>query len=72
MSENNAGWSGILKARYGNVKLKVLVGDISMVGKKYSIWWRDVLLSDNYAILLNNHFASAINCEVGNREEIHF
>lgn len=39
LSENNAVWNGILKARYGNIKLKVLVGDILVVGKKDSIWW---------------------------------
>lgn len=35
--ENNAIWSGILKARYGNIKLNVLVGDSLVVGKKVSL-----------------------------------
>lgn len=47
-SDNEAVWHGVLKAIFGNVKLKVLIGDKSVVGKKYSIWWRDILLSDNY------------------------
>ncbi|XP_058767957.1 uncharacterized protein LOC131641677 [Vicia villosa] len=72
LSEKEAVWSGILKARYGNVKLKVLIGDISVVGKKDSIWWRDVLVSDNYVLLQDKHFAGAIDCEVGNEEEIPF
>ncbi|XP_058784820.1 uncharacterized protein LOC131659680 [Vicia villosa] len=38
LTENDAVWCGILKARYGKVKLKVLVGDIPVVGKKDSVW----------------------------------
>lgn len=56
LAENDAVWCGILKARYGNVKLKVLVGDISVVGKKDSIWWRDFFMSNNYERLLDKYF----------------
>lgn len=39
LSNNEAVSRGILKARHGNVKVKVLIGDISVVGRKDSIWW---------------------------------
>ncbi|XP_058774304.1 uncharacterized mitochondrial protein AtMg00310-like [Vicia villosa] len=48
LTEKEAVWRDLLEARYGNVKVKVLIGDISVVGKKDSIWWRDILISDNY------------------------
>ncbi|XP_058742524.1 uncharacterized protein LOC131614996 [Vicia villosa] len=65
LTEKEAVWSGILKNRYGNPTLKVLVGDISVVNKKDSIWWRDLLTSDNYANMGENHFAGAVTCNVG-------
>ncbi|XP_058722219.1 uncharacterized protein LOC131594138 [Vicia villosa] len=34
LNENDAVWSGILKARYGKVKLKVLVGDVAVVDRR--------------------------------------
>lgn len=37
LSDDEAVWRGILNARYENLKLMVLVGDISAVGKKDSI-----------------------------------
>ncbi|XP_058725510.1 uncharacterized protein LOC131596787 [Vicia villosa] len=72
LNENEAVWSGIIRARYGKVKLKILVGDMAVVGKKDSIWWRDLMVSDNYERLLVNHFSRAINCSVGNGEDIPF
>ncbi|XP_058734227.1 uncharacterized protein LOC131605957 [Vicia villosa] len=54
------------EARYGNTKLKVLIGDVSVVDKKDSIWWIDIIISDNYENLIFNHIAGAINCRVGN------
>ncbi|XP_058750874.1 uncharacterized protein LOC131623896 [Vicia villosa] len=72
LSEDEAVWQGILEARYGNLKVKVLIGDSSLVGKKDSIWWRDILISDNYAFLHENHFAGAVECHVGNGENISF
>ncbi|XP_058755190.1 uncharacterized protein LOC131628373 [Vicia villosa] len=68
--EKEAVWRDILEARYGNLMLKVLVGDNSVVEKKDSIWWRDIITSDNYENLNNNHFAGDIDCSVGNGAEI--
>ncbi|XP_058747098.1 uncharacterized protein LOC131620094 [Vicia villosa] len=68
--EKEAIWRDIIVPVYGNVKLKVLVGDNSVLEKKDSIWWRDLILSDNYENLQNNHFARAIDCTVGNGENI--
>ncbi|XP_058725667.1 uncharacterized protein LOC131596956 [Vicia villosa] len=70
--ENDAIWCGVLKARYGNSKCKVLIGDVSVVGNKDSIWWRDVLLSDNYDCLLDKHFAGAVDVRVGNGDATPF
>ncbi|XP_058756592.1 uncharacterized protein LOC131629811 [Vicia villosa] len=61
--EEEAVWRGILVSRYGNIKLKVLIGDVSVVEKSDSIWWRDILTSDNYAALLNQNFSGAISCK---------
>ncbi|XP_058740935.1 uncharacterized protein LOC131613265 [Vicia villosa] len=66
LTEKEAVW------RYGKVKVKVLIGDISVVGKKDSIWWRDLLISDNYENLNSNHFAGAIECTVWSGKDIPF
>ncbi|XP_058759424.1 uncharacterized protein LOC131632711 [Vicia villosa] len=58
--EEEAVWRGILVSRYGNIKLKILVGDISIAEKSDYIWWRDILIFDNYAALLNQKFSGAI------------
>ncbi|XP_058768826.1 uncharacterized protein LOC131642615 [Vicia villosa] len=70
--EDDAVWSGILRSRYGNVKRKILIGDSSVVEKINSIWWRDILLSDNYVFLLNSNFPGAVICELGNGINIPF
>lgn len=63
-------WRDILEARYGNLNLKVLISDVSMVNKNDSIWWRDLLISDNYEQLIFEHFAGAIKCNLGNGVDI--
>lgn len=63
-------WSSILNFRYRNPKLKVLIRDKINVNNRDSIWWRDLLLSDNYVNLKENHFAGAAKCTVGNRWDI--
>lgn len=65
-------WSCILKHRYGNPDLKVLVGDINDVTNKYSIWWRDLLTSDNYANLEENHFVGVVSYIVGDGNNVLF
>ncbi|XP_058784562.1 uncharacterized protein LOC131659376 [Vicia villosa] len=72
LTEKEAVWCNVLKARYDNVKLKVLIGDISVGGKHDSIWWRDVLISDNYERMGDRHFARAVDCTVGNGKETPF
>ncbi|XP_058775283.1 uncharacterized protein LOC131649540 [Vicia villosa] len=68
LTEKEAVWRDLLEARYGNIKLKVLVGDLSVVNRKDSIWWRDLIISDNYENLLLENFSSAIHVSVGNGE----
>ncbi|XP_058765309.1 uncharacterized protein LOC131638782 [Vicia villosa] len=46
--------------------------DNSVVNNSGSIWWRDLLLSDNYILLSENNFAGAVNCRVGNGMNIAF
>lgn len=65
-------WRRVLEIRYENVKKKVLIGDSSVIGSKDSIWWRDVLLSDNYIALLFHNFTGAISCKLGNVQHIPF
>ncbi|XP_058756418.1 uncharacterized protein LOC131629651 [Vicia villosa] len=60
LTDKEAVWREILEARYGNLKLKVLIRDISVVEKSDSIWWRDLVLSDNYANLHEDHFSGAV------------
>lgn len=64
--EEEVVWCGILKDRFRDVKRKVLIGDISVVGKMDSIWWRDLLLSNNYESLFSQNFSGAVSCVVGN------
>ncbi|XP_058733994.1 uncharacterized protein LOC131605683 [Vicia villosa] len=59
-------WKDLLEARYGNTRLKVLIGDVSILSKKESHWWRDLIVSDNFERLLFDHFMSAIKCNIGN------
>ncbi|XP_058742102.1 uncharacterized protein LOC131614547 [Vicia villosa] len=66
LMDKEAVWRDILEERYGNIKLKVLVGDLSVVKKKDSIWWRDLLTSDNFENLLLDNFSSAIQVKVSN------
>lgn len=70
--DEDAVWRGILHSRCGNIKKKVLIGDISVVEKSNSIWWRDMLLNDNYVSLLNNNFSGAISVSVGIGEVVTF
>ncbi|XP_058752225.1 uncharacterized protein LOC131625382 [Vicia villosa] len=65
LTDRDAVWRDLLEERYGNVKLKVLVGDVSVVDNKDSIWWRDLILSDNYENLLVDNFSSVIRVKVG-------
>ncbi|XP_058725731.1 uncharacterized protein LOC131597026 [Vicia villosa] len=70
--EGEVVWRGILSSRYDNVKMKVLIGDISIVEKSNSIWWRDILVSDNYVYLLDQHFAGVVYYNVGNGNNVPF
>ncbi|XP_058733800.1 uncharacterized protein LOC131605468 [Vicia villosa] len=66
LTEKEAVWKDLLEARYGNLRLKVLIGDVSSLSKKESHWWRDLIVSDNFERLLFDHFTSAIKCNIGN------
>ncbi|XP_058764653.1 uncharacterized protein LOC131638121 [Vicia villosa] len=66
LTDKDAVWRDLLEVRYGNIKLKVLVGDSLVVQKKDSIWWRDLIISDNYDNLLLDNFSSAVLVSVGN------
>lgn len=58
-------WSSILRHRYDNPELKVLVEDSSVLCNKDSIWWRDLILSDN-SVDSNDRFAGDILSKVVN------
>lgn len=47
LKEAGAIWVRLLCIRYGNVKLKVIVGNDTMLMSKDSIWWRDLVTCDN-------------------------
>ncbi|XP_058783792.1 uncharacterized protein LOC131658523 [Vicia villosa] len=66
LTEKDAVWRDLLVARYGNIKLKVLVGDSSVVHKNDLVWWRDLIISDNYEKLLLENFTSVVRVIVGN------
>lgn len=70
LTEKNAIWRDIMEARYGNLKSKVLIVDISVLNKHDSIWWRDLILLDNYEHLLFDHFTGAVRCNLGNDSNI--
>ncbi|XP_058784295.1 uncharacterized protein LOC131659071 [Vicia villosa] len=72
LTDEEAVWRGILISRYGDVKRKVLVGDVSVTEKAGSIWWRDLLLSDNYLSFLTHNFAGAIFCKIGSGTDTPF
>lgn len=72
LSENKAVWCGIINHRYNNLALKFLVADVSVVNKQDLIWWRDLLISNNYANLGENHYAWAVSCNVGDGESVSF
>lgn len=70
--EDDAIWKDILVSRYVNIKLKALVGDVSIIRNSDSIWWRDTITSDNYVSLFYQNFSGAINCRVGNGKAVPF
>lgn len=72
LNEKDMVWSSVLKRIYKNQELKVLIGEKSVLTNRDSIWWRDLLLSDNYVNLQDNHFTSATTCRPGNGVNIPF
>lgn len=42
LTDKDTVWHGTLSSRFGNLKMMVLIGDISVVEKRYSIWWRGI------------------------------
>ncbi|XP_058775768.1 uncharacterized protein LOC131650044 [Vicia villosa] len=72
LSEEEVVWRSILVSRYGEVKKKVLIGDKSVVHKSDSIWWRDIIIVDNYSSLFYHNFAGAVECNVGNGTDTPF
>lgn len=72
LTEDEAIWSDILTARCENAKRKVLIGDISVVEKNDSIWWRDLLISDNFMFLQDHSFANAVLCKIRSGNHVPF
>lgn len=70
--EKEGVWRSILKSRYVNLELKVIVSDKNVVSNSDSIRWRDLLTSDDYVNLMENHFAGSVNCCVGNGKDTPF
>ncbi|XP_058733018.1 uncharacterized mitochondrial protein AtMg00310-like [Vicia villosa] len=64
LNETNTFWLKLLSSRYGNVKVKVQVGDSSMSTSKDSICWRDLILSSNIEEVDQNCFNRGFLCKV--------
>lgn len=45
ITEKDTVWCNLLRWRYGEPRLKVIVGNNSVLGPKDSIWWRDLVQS---------------------------
>lgn len=72
MTKHEAVWSNILKSRYRNPVLKVLIEDKSVLFSRDSIQWRDLVKSDNSIFSLANRYAGVVHCLVKNGEETSF
>ncbi|XP_058783955.1 uncharacterized protein LOC131658705 [Vicia villosa] len=72
LTEENDVWKGILETRYGNVRRKVLIGDISVIKNSDSIWWRDLIISDNFELLLFQNFTGAVKCNIRDGQDVPF
>lgn len=48
LKEDNATGSNILKYKYVNPTLKVLIDDETVLSNRDSIWWRDLVLYDTF------------------------
>lgn len=66
INEHEVVWSRLLRGRYVDPVIKVLIGDDSMLNNNDSIWWRDLSLSNNSVSINDNHFTSAISSKVKN------
>ncbi|XP_058726636.1 uncharacterized protein LOC131597999 [Vicia villosa] len=65
LNENEPVRSSLLAFRYGNPRLKIMVGNNSVLSNKDSIWWRDLILCDQ-SVALPNRFAGSILSKVAN------
>lgn len=43
MNKKDVVWFNILKSRYDNPVLKVIIGDNNVLFQRDSIWWRDLV-----------------------------
>lgn len=66
VNEHEAVWSSLLRGRYGDSVINVLIEDVSVLNSNGSIWWGDLILSDNSVSINDNHFTSAISSKVNN------
>lgn len=51
---------------------KVLIGDKSVLNKRDSIRWRDLITSDNFVFLSYNRSAGVVICRIGNGKRTSF
>lgn len=66
IKEKNAVWSSLLRGRYGDPIIKVLIGNNSVLTAKDSIWWRDIVQSDCTNDNGNNLFTGSVLSKVNN------
>ncbi|XP_058777072.1 uncharacterized protein LOC131651423 [Vicia villosa] len=71
INEKEVVWRDIISHRYANLVLKIFVGDKSVLSKKDSIWWRDLILSDD-SVNSNFCFAGGVVSKVANRRGTSF
>ncbi|XP_058723506.1 uncharacterized protein LOC131595221 [Vicia villosa] len=72
LNESEALWSGLLRGRYGDPGLKELIGAYSVLSKTDSIWWRDVVLSNNIVPNFLNLFTGAVISAVNSGRDTAF
>lgn len=72
IKEKNVMWSSLLRGRYRDPVVKVLIGDETITTVKDSIWWMDLVQSGSDNDNGCNLFSSAILMKVNNGKNIVF
>ncbi|CAI8618469.1 unnamed protein product [Vicia faba] len=66
LTEKEVVWVNMLRCRYGNIEIKVQIGDDSVLQNNDFIWWRDVVLSDNATVAPHFKFVGSVQIKLRN------